>query len=85
MAAWLARIQPVGWKRHLCEPRYKLVVLRTLVARGRARREREFFGKEQLLDLLFPGNDSRGQLHLPDEVFSIIVRYYWSGEPSKRE
>ena len=47
MFAWLARIRAVGWARYLSEPRYKLVVLRELAARGRARRERAFFGKEQ--------------------------------------
>ena len=109
MAAWLARIQPVGWKRHLCEPRYKLVVLRELVARGRAARRHlasgstagaralwaarrqlaftpdAFFGREQVLDFLFPGDQPapqankqankqarRGRPHLPDELFSII-------------
>ena len=57
MAAWLARIQEAGgWKRHLSEPRYTLVVLRAIAARGDAWREREFHGKERVLDFLFPGH-----------------------------
>ena len=56
MTAWLERIQRVGWKRYLSGPRYKLVGLRLLVARGRAQRQHPFFGKEQLMDLLFPGD-----------------------------
>jgi len=39
----------------LSERRYSLVVLRALVARGRAqRRELAFFGEHPLLDFLFP-------------------------------
>ena len=81
MAAWLGRIQAVGWARYLSEPRYKLVVLREL-AKGRAQRERAFDGKELVLDFLFPGAGqppSRGnkqarrqRARLPDELFSII-------------
>lgn len=56
MAAWLERIEESGWKRYLSGPRYELVALRELVARGRARRLRAFSQKEQLLDFLFPGN-----------------------------
>ena len=90
MAAWLSRIQAAGgWTRYFSDPRYKLVVLRELVARARARRRRADAGKEQLLDVLFPGDQSRKraqrcQPRLPDELFSIIVRYYWGGEPSRR-
>lgn len=82
MALWLARIVQAGsWKRHLSEPRYQLVVLKELVAGGRARRARAFHGKEQVLDLLFPGDrqNTRAKRHpprLPDELFAIIARYY---------
>ena len=87
MAAWLAVVQSMGWKRYLSVPRYELVVLRELAARGRARRQRAFFGKERALDLLFPAaarrstRSNRRQSHLPDELFCIIMRYYWGGEP----
>mmetsp|Transcript_8761 Transcript_8761/g.26189 ORF Transcript_8761/g.26189 Transcript_8761/m.26189 type:complete len:207 (+) Transcript_8761:214-834(+) len=84
-AAWLARIRAGGWVRHLSEPRYQLVVLRALAARGDARRERAFYGKEQVLDLLFPGGRAntrakRDQPRLPDDVFSVIACYYWAAE-----
>ena len=84
MAAWLAQIQLVGWTRHFSEPRYKLVVLRALSARGDARRKRADLGKEQLLDFLFPGDQPRrrarrNQPRLPDELFAIIARYYRGG------
>mmetsp|Transcript_13528 Transcript_13528/g.41792 ORF Transcript_13528/g.41792 Transcript_13528/m.41792 type:complete len:168 (-) Transcript_13528:132-635(-) len=55
-ADWLSRIQACGgWTRYLY-PRYKLVVLRDAVARGLARRERAFDGKELVLDFLFPSD-----------------------------
>jgi len=81
MAAWLARITAVGWASYLSEPRYALAVLRELTARGRARRERTFHGKEYVLDLLFPDGRpntraNRDQPRLPDELFAIIARYY---------
>mmetsp|Transcript_7736 Transcript_7736/g.22816 ORF Transcript_7736/g.22816 Transcript_7736/m.22816 type:complete len:328 (-) Transcript_7736:37-1020(-) len=85
MAAWSARIQQAGgWARPLSQPRYALVVLRALVTRGRARRQRAFDGKERVLDFLFPSPGSgrpntrakRNQSCLPDDVFSIIARYY---------
>jgi len=127
MAAW-----QVGWARYLSEPRYALVVLRELVAGGRARRRgatpplrsvacrptrapthfdcttaagvakaiartapssRDEFdasrdesgadsGKERVLDFLFvPGDQQANKPSLPDDVFSIIARYYWCGEP----
>mmetsp|Transcript_27706 Transcript_27706/g.85657 ORF Transcript_27706/g.85657 Transcript_27706/m.85657 type:complete len:267 (-) Transcript_27706:105-905(-) len=90
MTAWLGRIQVAGWARHLAEPRYKLVVLKELVARGRARRQRAFFGTERMLDLLFAGGQpntraKRGQPRLPDELFSIIAQYYWGGGLSAEE
>jgi len=85
VVAWVARIQKTGWAAHLSEPRYKLVVLRGLVAQGRARREHAFHGKEQLLDLLFPGDQSRDQPRLPDDLFSIIARYCWDGGLSPEE
>jgi len=93
MAAWLSRVRVLGWTRHLSEPRYKLVVLRELVARERARRERALPGKELVLNFLFPGDQpppratkqaKRGP-RLPDELFSVIARYYWCGEPSAEE
>ena len=88
VARWLGEVQALGWKRFLAEPRYKLVVLRALAARGLVRRQRTFHGKERLLDLLFPvGGGGRpntrakqGQPCLPDDVFPIIARYYWCGE-----
>lgn len=81
-AAWLARIQAQGgWTHHVSAPRYKLVVLRELAARRRARRQRAFYGKEHVLDFLFPGDQPtrrpRRMPRLPDELFSIILRYYW--------
>ena len=96
MAAWLARIQAVGWARYLSEPRYKLVVLRTLAAQARAQRvrRRAFRGKELVLDFLFPCDQSppkrtkqarRHQARLPDELFSIIAQYYWGGGLSADE
>ena len=88
IAAWLERVQEVGgWARYLSEPRYKLVVLRELVARGRARRERAFHGNELALDFLFPGQpcpkankQARRIAHLPDDLFTLIARYYWCGD-----
>jgi len=86
MAAWLGRIRRVGWTRYLSLPRYKLVVLRALVARGRAtRRQRADVGKEQLLDFLFPSGRpskraTRHQPCLPDDLFPLVARYYWGGE-----
>mmetsp|Transcript_19467 Transcript_19467/g.60956 ORF Transcript_19467/g.60956 Transcript_19467/m.60956 type:complete len:130 (-) Transcript_19467:82-471(-) len=83
MAAWLARVQPSGWTCYLSEPRYNLVVLRALAARGLARRRRADPGEELLLDFLFPSDQPRRrakrQPRLPDELFSIIVRCYWGG------
>ena len=82
MTAWLKRVRAVGWARHLSEPRYKLVVLKELVARARARRERAFHGKEHVLDLLFPGgrpNTRRDQPRLPDDVFTVVARFYFGG------
>ena len=96
MAAWLKRIQHRGWKRHLSEPRYALVVLKELTASGRARRRRASFGKEQVhefqrvrtLDFLFPSDPPPTQAskpRLPDDVFSVIARYYWGGGMSSEE
>ena len=95
MAAWLARIHEVGWTCYLSEPRRKLVVLREMVARGQARRGRTVY--EQLFDFLFPGpapdqplhankraTRKRGQPRLPDGPFSLIMKYYWSGDPWHR-
>mmetsp|Transcript_32963 Transcript_32963/g.99299 ORF Transcript_32963/g.99299 Transcript_32963/m.99299 type:complete len:99 (-) Transcript_32963:87-383(-) len=87
VANWLERIR-VGWTRYLSEPRYKLVVLRALVAKGRASRRRTEF--EQLFDFLFPRKSGdtpqankqtkRHLAHLPNELFPRIARYYWGGE-----
>mmetsp|Transcript_27702 Transcript_27702/g.85641 ORF Transcript_27702/g.85641 Transcript_27702/m.85641 type:complete len:124 (-) Transcript_27702:86-457(-) len=89
MAAWLERIRAVGWVQYLSEPRYKLVVLRQLAARGLARRRRANLSEELLLDFLFPGDQprrrARRQLRLPDELFSIIAQYYWGGGLSAEE
>jgi len=91
MAAWLARVERDGWTRHLSETRYKLVVLREIAARGRARREHAFDGKELVLDFLFPGHFFRSgpgdddDPRLPDELFAIIARYYWGGGMSAEE
>ena len=91
MAAWLRQIDDFGWKRHLAEPRYKLVVLRALSARGDARRKCVGSSrKEQLLDFLFPGErpkrqTTRHQLRLPDDLFSLVARYYWGGGLSAAE
>ena len=155
MAAWLTRIRKCGWTTYLSEPRYALVVLRELVARGRARRlegrgrrqrTRKCKKQKQLLDFVFPGGRPRtprfalvrrqcdvcnlqrplseeafpicdacelrrycshacqridwlsghrdictfdtdakaatpALLRLPDELFSIVVRFYWGGGP----
>ena len=90
MAAWLERIEESGWKRYLSGPRYELVALRELVARGRARRLRAFSQKEQLLDFLFPGNQptkphKRAKRGLPSlhDLFPLVARYYWGGEPER--
>lgn len=82
LAAWLARIRTVGWTRHLSEPRYMLVVLRELAASARAQREHASHGKERVLDLLFPSDQPNkpDQPRLPDDVFSLVVRFYWCGE-----
>jgi len=94
MALWLRRIQLHGWTRHLAEPRYKLVVLRALAAGGRARQRRAIDVNVALVDFLFPGDLSspraskqakRSRPHLPDELFSIIARYYWGGGLSAEE
>jgi len=92
MAAWLKRIHAAGsWARYVSEPRYKLVVLRELSAKGLARRRRADSGEEHLLDFLFPPDQRRNkrarrhQLHLPDELFSIVARYYWGGGMSAEE
>ena len=90
MAAWLGRIKNQGWTTYLSEPRYELVVLRSLAARGLARRKRADPGKEQLLDFLFPScqpprRARRGQPHLPDDLFVLIARYYWGGGLSAEE
>jgi len=85
LAAWLETVVAVGWTRYLSEPRYKLALLRQLAARGDARRERAFHGKELLLYLLFPSGHSRGHPRLPDELFAVIVRYYWGGGLSVEE
>ena len=78
----------MGWTRYLSKPRYALVVLRELVATGRARRGRTFHGKELVLDFLFPHDRPppqankqarRHQPRLPDDVFSVIARFYWGG------
>ena len=110
LADWLTRIHVGSWKRHLSEPRYALVILRAMAAaKGRARRERAFDGKElALLDFLFPAapepaddntgaepvddntardqspprankQATRGRPRLPDDVFTIIARFYWGG------
>mmetsp|Transcript_5427 Transcript_5427/g.16096 ORF Transcript_5427/g.16096 Transcript_5427/m.16096 type:complete len:304 (-) Transcript_5427:62-973(-) len=82
--AWLARVRAAGWTRYLSEPRYKLVVLRDLAGRGRAQRVHTFHGNELALDFLFPGQPSsqaKRVAHLPDDIFAIITRYYWCGEP----
>ena len=85
MAFWLAQIRARGWTSYLSEPRYSLVILREQAARGLARRDRADPDKEQLLDFLFPGDQPQGRgarhQHLPDELFSVVVRYYWCGEP----
>ena len=85
---WHAFTRPAA--RHASEPRYALVVLRELVVRGRARRQRAFCGNEQSLDLLFPGARSntrakRDLPRLPDELFAIIARYWWDGGMSAEE
>ena len=96
MALWLLRIKGTGWTQHLSETRYKLVVLRALAARGDATRQRAFHGKERVLDLLFPGvaasapapsgsRPARRHQRLPDELFLIIVRYYWGGGMSAED
>lgn len=90
LAAWLARVREAGgWTRYISEPRYKLVVLRAEAARGLARRRRADLSTEQLLDFLFPGDRPRrarrSQPRLPDELFTIVARYYWADEMSAEE
>jgi len=69
-----------------------LVVLRAAAARSRARRQRAFHGKALVLDFLFPSEPSPLQAdeqatrpRLPDELFSIIARYYRGGELSAED
>ena len=84
LTAWLRRIRALGgWTKYVSEPRYKLVVLRELSARNRARREREFFGKELVLDFLFPPRANKK--HLPNYPFSLVARYYWGGATPAEE
>mmetsp|Transcript_17891 Transcript_17891/g.54488 ORF Transcript_17891/g.54488 Transcript_17891/m.54488 type:complete len:153 (-) Transcript_17891:154-612(-) len=87
MTAWLALIRDLGWARYdVAATRYKLVVLRAAAARGRARRQHAFYGKELVLDFLFPSDQSPlDQPHLPDELFSIIARFWWGGGWSAKE
>ena len=65
-------------------------------ARGRAERRRAFSNTEHLLDFLFPGESGelplqpnkqarQHSLRLPDELFSLIARYYWGGGLSAEE
>jgi len=76
MAAWLARVEAVGWAHYLSEPRYALVVLRELVSRRRAQRPREFTGKERVLEFLFPGDQTLIQApRLPNELVPRVLRY----------
>ena len=79
MAFWLAQIRARGWTSYLSEPRYSLVILREQAARGLARRDRADPDKERLLDFLFPGDQHSPRL--TDDIFSVIARYYWCGEP----
>mmetsp|Transcript_21488 Transcript_21488/g.64343 ORF Transcript_21488/g.64343 Transcript_21488/m.64343 type:complete len:124 (+) Transcript_21488:398-769(+) len=85
MAAWLGRVrEQKGWARHVSEPRYVLAVIRALCAGDRARRKRADFGTEQLFDFLFPaGRPSRRaprrQPRLPDDVFTVVARFYFGG------
>ena len=60
-----------------------MVVLRRLAAKERARRERAFFGKERVLDFLFPGGQPN-EPHLPDDLFPIVVRFYWCARSPAR-
>lgn len=85
MAAWLARIQRTGgWASYMAEPRYKLVVLRALVAKGRARRQGTLHFREQMLDFVFPGEQAPPRANkqakrdprLPNSLFPRIARYY---------
>ena len=93
-AAWLERVHTVGWTCYLSEPRYGLVVLRALVAEGRAERRRAFSNTERLLDFLFPGKSGeqpsrakqarRFKQRLPDDLFSLVAQYYWGGEQERQ-
>ena len=67
-----------------------MAVIRALCAGDRARRKRADFGTEQLFDFLFPaGRPSRRaprrQPRLPDELFSIIARFWWGDGLSAEE
>mmetsp|Transcript_14779 Transcript_14779/g.45827 ORF Transcript_14779/g.45827 Transcript_14779/m.45827 type:complete len:417 (-) Transcript_14779:40-1290(-) len=82
MASWLEHVLASGWTRHLSAPRYQLVVLKELVARGRAQRRRAAFKMDhgralqyvRMLDLLFPVDPPpRDQPRLPDALFAIIA------------
>ena len=93
LAAWLGRIHAAGnWTRYHSEPRYNLVVLRRIAARGWARRERAFHGKEDVMEFLFPGDppprgdkQAKRHLRLPDDLFPLVARYYWGGGLSAEE
>ena len=55
------------------------------VARGQAPRQRAFHGKEGGRPNTRAKRAKRDKLRLPDELFSIIVRYYWGGGMSAEE
>ena len=77
-ATRLRRISAPGARR------YKLAVLRALVARGRAQRRG---GEEQLLDFLFPEQPhrrARPRQRLPNGLFPIVARYYWGRDGLSR-
>ena len=93
MGAWLERIRATGWTCYLSTPRYELVVLRALVARGRARRQRARFGKEHVralqyartLDFLFPDDQPQANKpRLPNSVFPLVARYYVAADCGPR-
>ena len=95
--AWLRRMfEAGGWTCYLSEPRYQLVLTRKMAAKGWAQRKRKFSGKDparefrhvRLLDFLFPGEQPppqakqrRVQPCLPDDLFPLVIRYYWGGQP----
>mmetsp|Transcript_14873 Transcript_14873/g.46145 ORF Transcript_14873/g.46145 Transcript_14873/m.46145 type:complete len:178 (+) Transcript_14873:972-1505(+) len=86
MTAWLALIRDLGWARYdVAATRYKLVVLRAAAARGRARRQHAFYGKELVLDFLFPNDQPPPQANLLAKGKELVKNLLLPGAQPKRQ